>query len=379
MVTDLFRSPPPKVPHKILFIELSEMGSAIIAYSALRRAVEMVGRENVFFLIFKKNRESVDILGLLPEANVITIVESSFTSFAFSTVQALGKLSKLHIDTVLDLELFSRCTAILSFLSGAKRRVGFHNYTEEGLFRGRLFTHYVLYNEHHHMAENFMALLRAVERPREVPLVKENMEHYLAPLPEVSISPELQVSIEERILALNPNFSPEDRLVVLNPDPGLLALRGWPIPAFADLARKLVESDPRIKIVTMGLARSESIARQVLGAIDPARVIDMSGHTANLVEVGALLRRAVLLVTNDSGPAHLAGLAGTPVITLFGPESPVKYGPLGRFTTNIHAGLACSPCYSAANHRHSPCTDNVCMKVIPVERVYRAAIEYLER
>jgi len=355
------------------------MGSAIIAYSTLLRAVSTVGRENVFFLIFEKNRESVDILGLLPRENIVTISESSFGSFFFSTLRALRTLWRHGIDTTLDLELFSRCTATLSFLSGASTRVGFHNYTEEGLFRGRLFTHYVLYNEHHHMAENFMALLRAVERPLEIPLVKENMASYLAPLPVVPTEGTLEAEVWGRLAAASPGISRQDKIVVINPDPGLLALRGWPISCFAELARRLVAEDERTKLVVLGLARSGPIAREVLAGIDPARAIDMSGLTANLLEVVALLKSAAVLVTNDSGPAHLAGLAGTPVVTLFGPESPVKYGPLGKEVTNISAGLSCSPCYSAANHRHSPCSDNVCMKVIPVERVLRATLEYLSQ
>jgi len=282
MITDLFRRAPFASPRRILFVELSEMGSAIIAYSALKRAVTLVGRENVYFLIFGKNRESVDILGLVPPENVITINEASLPSFLFSLPGALWRLWRQRIDTVLDLELFSRCTAMLSFLCGARVRAGFHNYTEEGLFRGTLFTHRVLYNEHHHMAENFLALLRSVERPPEVPAVKEDMRPYLVPLPDASLRKEIQNTIDNRLSELIPNLLPTDKLVVLNPDPGLLALRGWPVRSFAELAGKLVQDDPHVKIVIMGLARSGLLAREVLLGIPAERAADMSGRTANV-------------------------------------------------------------------------------------------------
>src|SRR4029078_13351294 len=69
------------------------------------------------------------------------------------------------------------------------------------------------------------------------------------------------------------------------------------------------------------------------------------------------------------GPAHFASLTPIKSITLFGPETPVLYGPLGPDAVHLFASLACSPCLSALNHRSSPCTDNQCLKAISVEEV----------
>jgi len=82
------------------------------------------------------------------------------------------------------------------------------------------------------------------------------------------------------------------------------------------------------------------------------------------------------MVSNDSGPAHFAAASGLPTIVLFGPETPRLYQPLGR-SRAICAGLACSPCVSAHNHRKTGCTDNVCMQAIGVEEVYAAVSEEL--
>src|SRR5262249_56033600 len=88
-------------------------------------------------------------------------------------------------------------------------------------------------------------------------------------------------------------------------------------------------------------------------------------------EFAALYAHATLMGTNDPGPAHFAAATGLPTIVLFGPETPKLYQPLGN-SRAIYAGLACSPCVSAHNHRKTACTDNVCMRAINVDEVYAA-------
>ena len=74
------------------------------------------------------------------------------------------------------------------------------------------------------------------------------------------------------------------------------------------------------------------------------------------------------MLTNDSGPGHFSSVTGLRTFVLYGPETPLLYGSLGN-STPIYAGLACSPCVSAANHRKTPCRDNVCLQVITPETV----------
>jgi len=84
-----------------------------------------------------------------------------------------------------------------------------------------------------------------------------------------------------------------------------------------------------------------------------------------------------------AGPAGLASAVyaaseGLRTIVLFGPETPKLYQPLGP-SRAIYAGLACSPCVSASNHRKTACTDNVCMQAINVDQVFAAVVEELSR
>ena len=66
-----------------------------------------------------------------------------------------------------------------------------------------------------------------------------------------------------------------------------------------------------------------------------------------------------------------------PTIILYGPETPMLYGSLGN-AHYINAGLACSPCVSATNHRKTACTDNVCLQVIQPETLLTKVREILD-
>ena len=120
---------------------------------------------------------------------------------------------------------------------------------------------------------------------------------------------------------------------------------------------------------------AELIARQISA---DGRTICVAGHTS-LRELLALYHVADVLISNDSGPCHFASLTPIPVISLFGPETPQLYGPLGEGKTSLSANLACSPCVNMLNHRFSPCTDNQCMKRIPVDQVFDALTDALSR
>ncbi len=364
--------PQPKTPSKILFIELSEMGSAIIAYSTLSRATQLFPAAELYFLVFRKNRESVDVLNVIPPGNVIVISDRNFISFALSAVAALFRIWRLKIDTTVDMELFSRCTALLSYLSGATNRVGYDQYTGEGLFRGTFLTHRVMYNNHQHMALNFLALLYALEAgPSERPLLKRNLEKEMLPLPPFTGSAEEETAIDSLLRKYQINT--QGQIVIVNPDPGLLPLRGWPLENFAALCRQVCSAHEGAVVVVVGLKHSKPIADLVLQGLPAGRGIDLTGETKTLRELMVLFNRAHLLITNDSGPAHFAALTPIHSIVLFGPETPKLYSPLSPRAHSVSANLSCSPCFAATNHRRSACTDNVCMRSIPLQQVVALA------
>ena len=85
-------------------------------------------------------------------------------------------------------------------------------------------------------------------------------------------------------------------------------------------------------------------------------------------ELPPLYTLSDVMVTNDSGPGHFSAVTPLRTVVLFGPETPALYGSIGN-SIPITANLACSPCVSAANHRKTPCQDNVCMQAITVAQV----------
>jgi len=185
----IFSSQERPSPRKVLFIELSEMGSAVLGYSALSQAQKQFENVELFFLIFESNAESVELLNVIPSQNILTIRNKNFYEFTVTALAALRRIRAIKIDTVIDMELFSRFTMIFSYLTGAANRVGFYQYTGEGLFRGEFITHRVQYNPHQHISINFLNLLFALKAPRnEVPLLKKNLAHELIPLPSHKIS-----------------------------------------------------------------------------------------------------------------------------------------------------------------------------------------------
>jgi ADP-heptose:LPS heptosyltransferase len=367
------------MPKKILFLELSEMGSAIIAHSALRQAELRYPGSELFFMVFSKNKESVSLLGVIPERNLILVDESGFLRLAISTFQALVRVRTLRIDTVIDLELFSRFTSILSFLSGAQRRVGFDNYTAEGLFRGTFLTHRVFYNPHQHMELNFLALVCAAgSDPKDIPLLKMDMRPLRVPLPRYQATDREREDLWSLMRSINPRISPGARILVVNPDPGdALPIRGWPMERYVAALKQLMAINEGLFCAVIGLKRSQPYAAAILEGLSPERCLDLTGKTKALREVVALFTQSELLITNDSGPAHFAALTDIKSIALFGPETPALYGAMGENKLNLWANYSCSPCLSAHNHRHTLCKDNKCLQAIGQEQVVEAAQAFL--
>ncbi len=363
-------------PENILFIELSEMGSAIIAYSALQKTRELYPGAKLFFLIFDENQESVHLINTLPKEHVLTIRHKSPIHFLSDTLRVVWKMRKLSIDTTIDMELFSRATCILSYLSGAQRRAGFYQYRMEGLYRGNLLTHKVQYNVYQHVAYNFLNLVYALQAPsEETPKLKRRLID-TPTVPRLESTDEEKARIWAKLKAIQPELKDSDTLVVLNPNAGLLPIRAWPLEKYVELARRLIVNDS-LYIVIMGIKGAAEDAVAIRRAVG-GRCIDMTNKTANLWEVIDLFQVSDVLVTNDSGPAHFASLTPIKNFIFFGPETPELYAPLGEYTFPIFAHYSCSPCLSAFNHRNTPCTDPQCIKNIPVDEVYRMIVTQLE-
>jgi ADP-heptose:LPS heptosyltransferase len=367
---------PARPIRRILMIELSEMGTTILAAPAMRIAREKLNAE-LYFVIFARNVGSLELLGTFPPENVFTIRDTSLWSMAWDSVGFLLWTRRKDIDTVLDLELFSRVTALLTGLCGADRRVAFHRFHNEGLYRGEMLTHRVAYNPHIHISKNMIALVEALSAAPTVPYSKvaipDTELHVALPAP----SSAARAAIVDRIQKLTPFDPASQRLLLINPNASeLLPHRRWMPVRYAELMRRILVQYPDVLILITGAPNERAEAEALAAACGP-RCVSFAGHSA-LAELPALYSLARVMVTNDSGPSHFAAAAGLRTIVLFGPETPKLYQPLGN-SRAIYAGLACSPCVSASNHRKTACTDNVCMQAISVEEVFAVVTEEVDK
>lgn len=367
-------------PSKILFVKFAEQGSTVLAYHAICRAIEMVGRENVYFLVFEENRFILDVMHLIPEQNVVTVGHKSIFDAGLHALSALKRLRKLRIDAAIDLEFFSRSSAALTFLSGAGSRVGFHTFFGEGPYRGDLMTHRLLYNPYIHTSQNFQLMVEALEQaPDRLPTFEGKI-----PAPDL-VSPQFVASpaAEQEVRAIiqrESGRSGEPALILLNPNASdLLPLRKWPTDRYVDLARRLLERFPDVSIGMTGAPDEVETIRRVAAQVGSPRCFSFAGKTT-LAQLLVLYTLSELLITNDSGPAHFASMTPVTVITLFGPETPLLFRALTPRAIPIWMQLPCSPCVNAYNNRQSPCRDNICMKSITVDHVFTVACKaFLDR
>lgn len=362
-------------PKNLLVILLSEMGSLVLAYPMF----EFIGRKypgvSIHVLLLDQNKEILELIDVVPPGNILTVRNTSLIRMLLDSLRVLVKIRKSKIDSIIDCELFSRVSAIYSFLSGAKIRAGFHPHTQEGLFRGEFINRPVLYNPYHHISHQFITLAEAIDS-ETIPKAKR------LPAPDKLRVPPLNVSeaeIENASRRFRRDFPGivDKKLVLLYAGGGLLPIRAWPLENFCTVAGDLIHHGYTVGVI--GLEEDKRLAKEILAKCSNDNCIDLTGYTKSIRELMMIFQFASLLITNDGGPGHFAAMTPVPAIILYGPETPCLYGPLSSNAFSFHVPLSCSPCLTAYNHRTSPCDgDNICLKSISPQDVLEKAYEMLE-
>ncbi len=365
----LFRPRQHMPASKVLLIELSEMGSAILVDPAMRK-LQANGAE-LFFLIFAKNAPSLRLLGTVAEDHVFTIREDGLMHLLIDTLHFFLWARRRRIDSVIDLELFSRFTALLSGLSGAANRVGYYSFHNEGLYRGELLTHRVAYNPYLHISKNFIAMVNALLSERDEDLYSRSIiDDDEIRLARVEIPLAQQQAMQQRVQESYSDYvGGRQRIVLINPNASeLLPQRRWMPERYVEVMRRLLDEFDDVLILITGAPAERAEADDLIQQVDNPRCVNFAGKL-KLQELPVLYSIANLMLTNDSGPGHFSSITDLHTFVIFGPETPKLYGSLGN-STPIYAGLACSPCVSAANHRKTPCHNNVCLQLISADEVF---------
>ena len=370
-------------PQHILVILLSEMGSIVLAgpmFAQLRRKYPSA---NIHILQLKKNQEVSRLLQLTDSKWMHSLDDSSGFSLIRDIIKVSFNLRHIGLNAVIDCELFSRVSALLSFSTGAPVRVGFTPHTQEGLYRGSFINHALPYNPYQHISKQFLSLVDALETAHASP-DSSMPRNKAAPIRALPTDTELTVQFTPAELA---NYRQQlhtdhpvvanHKLVLLYASGGILPERAWPITHYAQVGRALCAMNFAVGII--GMKGDVGLAQDLMAQVNHPACINLAGYTRSIRELLMLFHAADLLITNDGGPGHFATLTPIQTIAFFGPETGKLYGPLGSRNTVLESGIACSPCLSAYNHRLTFCDgDNQCLKRIPPEKVIQQALVYLQ-
>ena len=366
------------LPKNVLFIEMSEMGSIVLAYSMFKKTQQLYPEADLYFLTFEESRYAVDILDIILPDNVITIGNRNILIFAISAIKAILKLRRLKLDMAIDLESFSRFSAILSYLSGAKKRVGYYRFNQEGLYRGKFLTHQVPFNPHIHIAQNMLSLIYATSSSFKStrPPAKRIPDKDDIQIPKFKLPQDVAERIQKELSTEIPFLTKHHKIILINPNASdIVPLRRWPTEHYIQLIHLILKKPQTIVLIT-GKSSEREDAERIVREVNSDRCSNFAGKTS-FPELITLYQMADILITNDSGPVHFSAMTDIRTFVFFGPETPVIFGPLGEKAHVFYKGMACSPCVSAFNQKHSPCRDNQCIKIISPSEVYEKVAPYL--
>jgi len=322
---------------RILVIKLRAIGDVLLSTVVLDNLRRGFPGAEMHFLT---EPAASDLLKYHPAIDQVQIFDRS----RMSGVDLIRTVRRQRYNLVVDLFGNPR-TALVTRLSGAAHRVGYR-------FRGRTYA----YNhrveprgDRVHNTEFNLDALQALGLPIHTRV------------PRITLGPEERAWAVEFLNTAVPSGGP---LVAINAGGGWYTKR-WGGDRFASLADLLVtRHDARILILWGPGERPD--AEGIAGSMTNRGILPPE---TSLLQLAGLLERCALLVTNDSGPMHIAAAMGTPVLAVFGPTNPLLQGPIGNNHRVVRCeGLNCLGCNLTSCPIGLPC-----MKDLSVESVYEEA------
>lgn len=341
--------------NKILIIKMFGIGSIILMSPLINKIKSKYPYIKIFFLTFEKNKEIVWLYKLADE--VITIESDSFLKFILSTLKALLKIRKERIQLYIDGEFFSRYTALFGFLSGIKIRTGFF---AKKIFRGNIINKKCYFNLYKHMAINFLYLGVASKIIEENEITSNKFSLSFPAIPE--LPPQKFKFLSQKFILFNPTVS--DITPYID--------RKWPFDYFVKLGTFLTKKG--YTIVIIGTNKYKNYCKKMAKEIGK-KAFSIAGET-DLKTLVTLIYYSFAIITNDSGPLHIAASLNVPTFTFFGTDTPVLYGYTNKIHTAFYKNLQCSPCLNVFNYKENKCESNVkCLKTITPEEVINKFIK----
>lgn len=362
---------------KIVVMKFFGMGSIVVASPCLAALRAQFPTAELHFVTFKSNRELLEMLALTDHNHYVD--PSTPASFARSTLAVVRALRAADIDLAIDLEFFAKFPLTLASLAGIPRKAGF--YLQSEAWRRSLLDVSGFYNHYFHTKDIFLSLpyllvtddayfLRFDEwtaryqYPRLAPSEVERaaLRKKLAP----------RVAAGEPVFVINPNTSPD-----LAPE-----ARKWPEARYAELAERLLREHPRARVAFIGAKSERAYVERVAEQVASPRAFSLAGELT-LRELVVLFAEAALVVSNDSGPMHLACLVDAPIVGLFFGDSPTLFAPIGSRVRSVAPALYSIPLFTVYNGkdiaagRPSAEITNVAACAVSVDEVMAAVHDVL--
>ncbi|MEW6039946.1 MAG: glycosyltransferase family 9 protein [Elusimicrobiota bacterium] len=366
-ITVSFQKPPklPEKPGAILMMKFWGMGSILLASHAVKAIKDCYPGARTIFLTLLRNKGVCDFLEVTDEYIYLEI-DKGIISFIKSLWGIIISMRKRKPDIVIDFEFFTRFSAVVTYLSAAKFRVGYHAWE---VWRGDLHNIKVPFNRYWHIVDNFLNLTSAAG-------AIEKTGSY-------AVKPKITAKHRKEVtdILMSAGLNPEEKYVCIHVNSSdLIVERRWPYNSFIELLKIISNKYPE-RFIFIGTKMEVESITYITNKIASNRVINLVGKL-NIAQLAALFEGARLLIASDSGPLHLADAIGTPTVSFFGPETPALYGPRGKNNIVLFKNIDCSPCINVHSAKTVRCYRNRfnprCMESITVDEALKAVERILQ-
>lgn len=311
-------------------------------------------------IVFISNESNRALLNHVTEVDkVFSISDKGILALLKSTIRLLFKLWKQKPDVYIDLEIYSNYSSVLATMSLSKNRIGF--FKNDKTYRKGIYTHMLYFNVKSPISQTYLQFARLLGCNDIVSELSINTNN---------IDPNTVQVIDQKLNTILQKY------IVVNPNASDLRLeRRWDLENFVTLIHKICDEFPEHKVILIGAENEREYVNRLSSQLQAKNVIDSSGKLS-IKELLILIANASLMITNDTGPMHIAFALKVKTVALFGPCSPQQYGGIEN-TITIYKNTYCSPCV----HEFiiPPCKgDNQCMKKIKVEEVLNSVRSQLD-
>jgi lipopolysaccharide heptosyltransferase II len=316
----------PKDIKTILLIQLGDIGDVVLSLPCVRALRENFPGASLMVAVREK---AAELISDCPWANGVLSIKQEKRSLLEEVryqMTFFAHLRQFHFDLSVNLRSGDR-SAILTFLAGARQRIGFYD-TDGRLWQNRVSTHLNLldYQVGQYVADYYSSLPAAygIKTPY--------------PLPRMEVP--LQKLKEAEALLVQNQVPPNRPLIALQPF-SLWQYKEWGAEKYLDLIRQLT-SKYGLSVIIVG-SPDERARANAIAAESGASVYNLAGATS-IGMLAAVLKACALFIGVDSAGMHIAAAVGTPTVTIFGPSSAASWAPRGPEHQVVHSPLPCVPC-----------------------------------